>query len=333
MGFEHTSGTGTHQPHTILFVGGLGDGLGTSSYTADIVRALASTRWSLFAVNLSSAHTQWGLGHLDRDTEEAAQWIRYIREYKAAKYGGGGSGKIVVMGHSTGSQCVLSYVSQPNPITAAAPFDPQLEHAVRPAVDGAVMQAPVSDREAIMLIREEGFAGQPAEEIRATLDEAQRFAEVAVKEPAGSIDTIIPLHLTAPVYGTVPVSCRRFLSLLSPDSPQRPGPDDMFSSDLGEDALGKTFGMISERGVLKTKLMVLMSGSDASVPSWVDKEAVLSRWQKIADGASSPGQVWDGVHSGIIPGGSHALSDANQKEARRWLAERLVKYLSYVETT
>ncbi|OAR04803.1 hypothetical protein LLEC1_03241 [Akanthomyces lecanii] len=121
VAFEYTSAITPQQPHSILFVGGMGDGLATSSYTADIVRALQPTKWSFFTLNLSSSHSQWGLGYLDRDTQEIAECTKYIKTYKTQKYSH--QNKLVIMGHSTGSQCVLNYLSQPNPITAVAHFD------------------------------------------------------------------------------------------------------------------------------------------------------------------------------------------------------------------
>ncbi|OAA75331.1 hypothetical protein LEL_07319 [Akanthomyces lecanii RCEF 1005] len=316
------------QPHSVLFVGGMGDGLGTSSYTSDIVRALQPTKWSFFTLNLSSSHSQWGLGHLARDTQEISECVEYIKYYKTAKYGD--HNKLVIMGHSTGSQCVLNYLSQPNPITAVASFDHELKHGCRPVVDGAIMQAPVSDREAILSVLRDGFAGRSADELKAIWGKAEHFAKSAVKSESQSIDTLIPLWMTAPVYSNVPISCRRFLSLTSPDSPQEPGADDMFSSDLSNEELGKTFGMVAERGLLKSKLMVLMSGRDLAVPDWVDKEQLLLRW-KCAANKTFPGQTWDESHSGIIPGASHALSDPDQAEPRRWLANKILSYLGTID--
>ncbi|TQW00270.1 siderophore iron transporter mirB [Cordyceps javanica] len=151
------------------------------------------------------------------------------------------------MGHSTGSQCVLNYLSQPNPISAAAEFDEDLEHCLRLDVDGAIMQAPVSDREAIMLVLRDGFAGRSSEELKSIWEKAEDFAKETAKNEPQSIDTLIPLWMTAPIYFNVPISVRRFLSLTSPDSPHSPGEDDMFSSDLPDEVLAKTFGMIAER--------------------------------------------------------------------------------------
>lgn len=235
------------------------------------------------------------------------------------------------MGHSTGSQCVLHYLHRPNPHTSKPAFDPDLQHVQRLAVDGAIMQAPVSDREAIMSVLRYGLGDKSAGEIRAVWNKAEAFAEDAANNDQ-SIDTLIPLWMTAPIYSTTPISCRRFLSLVSPDSPQSPGEDDLFSSDLSDEQLGRTFGMIQQQGLLKYKLMVLVSGKDRSVPDWVNKEDLLLRWKNATDGKAE-GQTWDAEHSGIIPGASHALSDPDQAKPRQWLCTRVLGYLQVIETS
>ncbi|KAL2200114.1 hypothetical protein P885DRAFT_28032 [Corynascus similis CBS 632.67] len=334
VAFEFTPGT-KPQPHSILFLGGLGDGLATTSYVADVVAGLEPTQWSLFSLNLTSSYQGWGFGHLDRDTDEIAQCVRHIQEYKAAKYGA--PGKLVLMGHSTGSQCVLHYLSRPNPHTSTPAFDRGLEHAERPQVDGAVMQAPVSDREAIHLIMRDGFLGRTPAELRETYGRLVAMARDAVARDPGC-DSMLPIPLTSQ-FGyprNTPVSCRRFLSLVSPDSPASPAEDDTFSSDLGDDQLAATFGMIRKRGLLKHKLMVLMSGADQAVPDWVDKEALLERWRQATDRDGSKGdgtgaQIWDRERSGLIPGASHALSNDDQAEPRAFLVRKVLSYLEDLE--
>lgn len=323
--FEYTSPT--PQPHSLLFIGGLGDGLATTSYTYDIVRALAPTDWSFFTLNLTSSHSSWGLGHLDRDTDEIAQCLRYIQEYKREKFGEGG--KIVLMGHSTGSQCVLHYLSRPNPHTSKKAFDPDLEHVERLAVDGAIMQAPVSDREAIMWVLQHGFKGRSATEVQAVWDKLGVLAAESVAK-GEDVDEVLPLWMTSYIYPTdTPISARRFLSLFSPDSPSAPGEDDMFSSDLEDAEFKKTFGMVGERGLLKHKLMVLISGADQAVPDWVDKEKLLARWKEVTDKGAKT-QIWD-KGSGLIPGASHALSNDDQAEPRKFLVGRVLGYLQAAE--
>lgn len=308
-------------------MGGLGDGLATTSYTADLVKAFEPTEWSLFTLSLTSSGQAWGVGHLDRDTSEIAQCLHYIKEYKTAKFGG--DNKIVVMGHSTGSQCVLHYLHRPNPHTIVPSFDPWLEHTERPALDGAIMQAPVSDREAIQWVLKHGIGDRTPEACQAAYDKMEALAKEAVRNDnlAGAL---LPMDLVSVIYPpNTPISCRRFLSLVSPDSPAAPGEDDLFSSDISEEQLATTFGMIQKQGLLKHKLMVLHSGADQAVPDWVNKEEVLGKWRDAAN-HSGKFDIWDQEFSGVIPNASHALSNDDQAEPRQWLADRVLKYLGTV---
>lgn len=192
------------------------------------------------------------------------------------------------------------------------------------------MQAPVSDREAILWVLSEGIGGKTPSELRAVYDKVEAMAKEAVAE-GNDFDTLLPISMTSQIGypGNTPLSCRRFLSLVSPDSPQSPGEDDMFSSDLSDEQLSETFGMIGKRGLLRRKLMVLFSGADQSVPDWIDKKKLLERWRNATD-RGGEGGIWDCVHSAVIPGASHALSNDDQAEPRRFLVEKVMGYLEGV---
>ncbi|TID23426.1 hypothetical protein E2P81_ATG02997 [Venturia nashicola] len=326
VAFEYTSGT-IPKPHSLLFIGGLGDGLATTAYMADIVQALDTTKWSIFTLNLSSSYHSWGLGHLGRDIDELAQCIHYVQDYKRSKFG---DGKFVLMGHSTGSQDVLHYLHKPNPLRSTPAFDPGLRHIRRPAIDGAIMQAAVSDREAIQWCLETGIGGKSPAEIRAVYDKMRALAKEAARHHQAT-DTILPMWMTGQIYpSNTPISCRRFLSLVSPESPQAPSEDDLFSSDLSDAQLAKTFGMVKEQGLLKYKLMVLLSGADQSVPDWVDKEQILERWRNATD-HNGKFAIWDQEHTAIVPGASHALSNDDQEEPRKFLVGKVMGYLQALE--
>ena len=297
---------------------------------ADVVHALQPTQWSLFFLNLSSSYNQWGLGHLDRDTDEIAQCIRYILEYKTANFA---NSKVVLMGHSTGSQAVLHYLHRPNPHTSDPPFDRHLHHVMRPALDGAIMQASVSDRQAILSVLEEGIGGRTPSEVQL----AYRQILALTKEAAVGdqrFDMLLPMALTSQLGypRNNPISCRRFLSLASPNSPAEPSEDDLFSSDLSDAQLAKTFGMIKTQGLLKTKLVVLYSGADQSVPNWIDKQSLLQRWRNASNHGGRE-QIWDDEFSAIIPGASHALSNDDQAEPRMYLVKRVLGYLHRLESS
>ncbi|TVY81986.1 UPF0613 protein PB24D3.06c [Lachnellula suecica] len=305
VAFEYTTTSPSiSKPHSILFIGGLGDGLATTSYTTDIIHALQPTPWSFFSLVLSSSYSQWG-------------------ELKAS------CGKIVLMGHSTGSQAVLHYLYNPNPHDSAPAFDPELRHPVRPALDGAIMQAPVSDREELQMCARDGFGEKSPAEVEALFREIEAIVRDGARGDQ-AFDTLLPLALTSPIYGRVPISCRRFMSLLSPTSPSEPHEDDLFSSDLSDERLAATFGMVATRRLLKGRLLVLVSGADQSVPEYVDKEDLLSRWRNAANQREKE-SVWDDEYSGVIPGASHALSDGDQEEPRKDLVKRILGYIHCLE--
>ncbi|KAA8566909.1 hypothetical protein EYC84_010006 [Monilinia fructicola] len=122
--FEHTPKASDSEPQNIIiFIGGLLDGLLTVPYPTSISDALPSD-WSIAQVLLSSAYTGWGISSLKKDAAELSQCVAYFRTIK--------SGKIILMGHSTGCQDVLEYLTGPG-------------HETNAPIDGGIIQGPVSD--------------------------------------------------------------------------------------------------------------------------------------------------------------------------------------------
>ncbi|KAL4975323.1 hypothetical protein BDW66DRAFT_137872 [Aspergillus desertorum] len=339
VAFEYSS-SNRIKPHTLLFISGLGDGLGTVAYLDDIVAALEDTQWSVFSPVISSSYGGWGTSGLGKDIDEMARCVEYIRQYKTGSNMGETQRKIVIMGHSTGSQDVLTYISSPNPRKTQPGLDPRHGHGhkrmppLRPGVDGAIMQAPVSDRQAIQTVLNEGNERHSAEYMRKVVNDAITYAKNHTYEDYDSLDTIIPLPITAAIGypASTAVSSRRFLSLTSPDSPASPAEDDLFSSDLSDERLQKTFGMVRHRGVLKGErgLLVLYSGRDPSVPAFVDKDGLLKRWRSATDGEAKR-EYWHD-ESGIIPGATHTLEGPGQIEQRKELVRRVGVFLTDVES-
>jgi hypothetical protein len=214
------------------------------------------------------------------------------------------------MGHSTGSQDILHYLHSPNPL----PLNPDVDGVqgrVRPVVDGAIMQAPVSDRQAMLPPIQGNSEGREAYE---------KLVEFARSNPARSI---CPIELTGLVGlpPDTPVNARRFWSLASPESPETPAEDDLFSTDLTDQRLDQTFGRVAERKLLQGTLVAMYSGSDEYAPEGVDMEALLARWKRATDAGE---KKWDDEASGVIPGASHNVRD----EGQPWLIERLLNYLN-----
>lgn len=311
VAFEYGTSS-TPKPHSLLFIAGLTDGLYTVPYVQEVAKALEPTEWSIFALVLSSSYLGWGIGSLDRDVEEIGQCVNYVRDLKQKSLtSSNGAGKVVIMGHSTGSQDVLHYLHSENPLPRDAKKD-GVQGLNRPVVDGAIMQAPVSDRQAVL----ETISG--SSEAREAYDKLVRFVQ---EQPAGAI---CPIELTGLVGldPSTPVNARRFWSLASPDSPAKPSEDDLFSTDLTDERLDETFGRVAKQGLLRTTLVALYSGNDEYAPKGVDKEALMARWKRAADAGE---KKWD-EGSGIIPGASHNVKD----EGQTWLIERVLNYLKRV---
>lgn len=283
-------------------MGGLTDGLGTVPYVAALAKALETTDWSLFSLVLTSSYKGWGVGSLDQDIEEIGQCVEYVRKLK--------DGKVVVMGHSTGSQDVMHYLSAPNPIPQGEGHGGDLTHQARPVLDGAIMQAPMSDRE--MLLKEIGESHEAKGAYDQLVDMARR------QKP----DEVLPLNLTTKIGfpSNNPLNAYRFLSLASPDSPENPADDDLFSSDLTDKRLRETFGAVAERGMLRSRLMALYSGNDEYGVPWVNKEELMARWKQVTNAGGAG--TWD-ENSAVIPGASHNVKDVGQEE----LVERVLNYL------
>ncbi|KAI5298624.1 hypothetical protein KEM56_003902 [Ascosphaera pollenicola] len=124
-----------------------------------------------------------------------------------------------------------------------------------------------------------------------------------------------------------PLTARRFLSLASPDSPLKPEADDLFSSDLTEERLQETFGVVAKRGTLRASMLILFGGNDEYVPPTVDKEKLVSRWEAVVKKSSPEKNIW-ASESGIVPGATHALDDESLVGPRRDIAERVRSFLS-----
>ncbi|ODH32764.1 hypothetical protein ACO22_03344 [Paracoccidioides brasiliensis] len=325
--FEYVSrlDAGDHKPHSLLFIGGLGDGFFTVPYLSDIFAGLQSGSWSVFSVLLSSSYGGWGMGSLDNDVEEIGKCVDYVKAYKSSKKSdqatAHGPGKIVIMGHSTGSQDVLHYLYSRNP-------GPQASKP-RPAVDGAIMQAPVSDREVILNALQSGNEQGSPEELKRIYDDLVAVAKN--QDTVEDRDTLLPLwKLEKMGFHNTAISAKRFLSLASPDSPEAPWEDDLFSSDLTDARLEETFGMVSTRGLLNKSLLVLPGGADEYEAPWLDKEKQLQRWKAaITKGSSNP-HIWD-PSSGIIAGATHSPSGPAQAPQREELVARVKAFLRNIE--
>jgi pimeloyl-ACP methyl ester carboxylesterase len=273
IAFEHTPHPhpATPSTSTLLWIGGLGDGLLTVPYPAAIASALPPT-WRIAEVLLSSSYRGWGTSSLARDAAQLHACVAYFRALRP-------TGRVVLMGHSTGCQDIMAYV------TGAG-------HAERPGVDGAVLQGGVSDREAWDFLLE----SEAEKEACARVYELalQMVAQGKEKEVVPREGNILQKELGAPM------SAYRTVSLLAPG-----GDDDFFSTDLADEVLAKTFGAIPP----ETPVCFLLGSLDPFVAPETDREALVARWTAAV---RQGGGVVDDVHGGIVEGAHHNLDEDDE---------------------
>jgi hypothetical protein len=221
---------------------------------------------------------------LQKDVEELSQCVTYFRTIK--------TGKIILMGHSTGCQDVLEYLTG-------------CGNEGRTAIDGGIIQAAVSDREAFLMTMD-------PQTYRSSCEKAQKMVD------NGDGDEILPSVETDNAM-PCPVSAKRWLSLASPN---HDGDDDYFSSDLTDDQLMKTFGSLPN----SSPLCIFQSGKDEYVPQNVDSQKLLRRWIEIAK--RGKGKV-DEDNSAIIDGADHNLSGSSGSVVDV-LVERVIRFLGNI---
>jgi hypothetical protein len=200
-------------PHALVVLPGLTDTLGSLPYTDALVRALHPLGVAVVLPQLSSGLGGWGVASVEADAREAAAAVAALRAR--------GRRAVFLLGHSTGCQDIMAFLSAPR--------------APECAVQGAVLQAPCSDR----LDWEEGSDDEAAQ---AQLEEATRLVR------AGQGSTLLPRAVAAPrpahAVGRTgsepmganganitdpPTTAYRYWSLYAPG-----GDDDYFSGDLPE---------------------------------------------------------------------------------------------------
>lgn len=273
VAFEH--GTASY-PNVLLFVGGLGDGLQTVPYVPLLAEKLAAYGWAVAQILISSSYIGWGTGSLMRDSQEIEQAVAYFRKQR--------SGKIALMGHSTGCQDTMQYlVRRPNP-------NPETR------LDGAILQAPVSDREAMLTLFPDTY---------------DSLLDYALKQQAsGKGNDVLP-SLYSDLFFNTPISAARWISLA-----KKNGDDDYFSSDLDDKSLSSTFAAID------APLLILVSGSDEFMPASLDKTALVNRWKTFV----KP-QFWT-TGSGTVAGGKHNLGEGSESGAAEDAVARVSLFLS-----
>ncbi len=143
----------------------------------------------------TGAYDGFGTGSLDRDRMEMGCLVKYLREqgrsylhHLSAEYAEDEVGlkRIVLMGHSTGSQDVIHYLSRsPSSLSTSksSTSTSALSPDSLPEVDGGIMQAPASDREYFLhSTTEDGVLWSGQVPFATELVESGRGAEILGEE-------------------------------------------------------------------------------------------------------------------------------------------------------
>lgn len=193
------------------------------------------------------------------------------------------------------------------------------------------MQAPVSDREAIL----DEVDKKP--DVRESYERA--LATCASTPVSKHTTTILPTDITKDLVGPAPICISRFLSLASPDSPARPSMDDYFSSDLSDEHLLTTFGRIGSVEFFKPdpsalakkkSVLILESGSDGAVPAYIDKHQLIARWKSAIE-AGSDGKATSSSHSMVVPNAVHDISGSTVEARTARLIDLRGAVLRYLQ--
>ena len=283
VGLSATSAPTTLPSNKCILLGGLSDGLIPVPYTHDLSEMVChfpnvppsssvlwtpelpppppqqqqqqqqqQQTWSLVQPILSSSYTGFGHGTLDRDVMELQELIQYLYRYRNA------TENIMLVGHSTGCQQIVHYFKT----------YPSRKDDSSPSVTAAVLQAPVSDREAATIYHPDASPRCRTEQEHAAQLQSHLALAIEMDEVQNRGDEMMPRSAF-----WAPITARRYYDLMVKGS----GLDDYFSSDYTNAELRARLSHLSFASSTLRRVIVAYSGQDEYVPSHVDTKVLLQR--------------------------------------------------------
>ncbi|SAM81654.1 uncharacterized protein UBRO_03273 [Ustilago bromivora] len=311
--------TNPDQPNSLIFVPGLTDTIGTIPYLPKLVHSIPQHGFSLVQPQLTCNLGGYGQCTLEGDAQEIAACVSHLRSTPKKR-----NGKVVLMGHSTGCQDLVAYLLSSTRATSA-----------ETRIDGAILQAPVSDREVY-----EQDRGAASDQVRNEMDRELQHATQLVQSGQGAVlmprkdleSGSMPTDPTDAPIDTNGMSSGNASAVLTPAMTAyrtwslraKGGHDDFFSSDL-EDALitaadpgARTMGRaihnlkagVAFHTTQQPQILALIGEKDKYVPDKV-ADILLNRWNKLLSGT-------DAFHAVI-------LQDANHQAASSAATDNLVR--------
>lgn len=206
-------------PNSLLLIGGLTDIPGSIPYSHKLAAQLHSINYSLILPTLTSSLSGYGTSSLQGDSQEISSLLNHLRNKC-------GKSNLILMGHSTGCQDLMTYLSQTGKDLI---------------VKGAILQAPVSDRDdfnARKTDKDEGLLKLAEQLIKdgkgyELLPRDEKVFQTSVTVNNGKIGD---LKGNSDTVLDPPTTAYRYHSLYAKD-----GDDDFFSNDLSDEELKSRF--------------------------------------------------------------------------------------------
>ena len=186
-----------------------------------------SAGYDFYQPLLRSSYGGYGSSSVTKDAEDLKEFISTCCE---------DADSIVLMGHSTGCQDIVTYLGK-------------IHQNCAPPVVKVILQGPVSDREAVDAAVSRDSSGN----LKAVLEEAMHSASHM------ELDEYLPSK-TSVLFGRTgdPITAGRFSSLYGKQTEE-----DVFSSDLAEAYLKKRLGHIT------CPVLLILSEKDEFYPEYV----------------------------------------------------------------
>lgn len=256
----------------LVCVPGLTDGLLSLRYMPMLAEAVRPMGWRVIQPLLSSSYRGWGQGSLDEDVAELDMLLEFLKDKRSVE-------QVVLLGHSTGCQDVVRYLSAGKQL---------------PLVGGAILQAPVSDRECVVATHGMGVSEE--------LSKLRQVASTMIAEGKG--DEAMPRAASKLLGPPDLVTAYRFDSLTGHMTD-----DDMFSSDLTDEELQTRLGHIA------VPTLIAISADDEYVPKCVDSRKLGERLMGATAASAYPGLAQlvvleEGGHSLRLAGAQARFSEA-----------------------
>lgn len=294
-------------PHSLVFIGGLTDSLGSVSYLERVAQGIAPFGFSVTQLQLSSSLGGWGYCSLEGDAQEIALGVQWLRKK--------GKDKIILMGSSTGCQDIMQYLSYP-------------DRGENTGIDAAVLQAPVSDREAW----EYDSDDDDPEAIR-RLDDATKLVKegkgyqllprkVAPQLPKGPENATSDTKVgNVGAVNDPPMTAYRYWSLYA-----KGGDDDYFSTlDFTPEQMLHIW-QAGSKGLKKDSkghILALVGAEDETIPRpKITPESIVKAWRDAVHDKPDVRARFE-----ILPGASHQVEDAAAQIVLAAKIRELIKQL------